>query len=187
MDHGEWNIQEGPDWIKFTHHITSDFGYAYLYHKTIKLTSNGFTIEHDLHNTGSKQIETDQFNHNFFMIDGETSGPAFTISFPYPLATEDDLKGLMSIEGEKLQFQQEFIDTSLFMTLTGYGNKATDHVVTVLNHKSGAGVTFSVDQPLYRMCFWACETTLSPENFIWISVNPGESMEWSSDYTLFVE
>ena len=57
----------------------------------------------------------------------------------------------------------------------------------MVNEQSGAGVTFKVDQPLHRMCFWACETTLSPENFIWISVAPEDQMEWTSDYSLFIQ
>lgn len=187
LDHGNWKIDQGPDWITFTHEITSDFGYGYSYQKTISLKDDGFTIDHVLHNTGEKIIETDQFNHNFFMIDGEISGPAFTISFPYTIATEDEMKDLMAIQTNELHFLKEFRDTSLFLTLTGYSRQSEDHQVTVVNNKSGAGVRFAVDKPLHRMCFWACETTLSPENFIWISVEPGEEMAWKSDYSLFVE
>jgi hypothetical protein len=151
------------------------------------LNEDGFTIAHKLRNTGQKSIETDQFNHNFFMIDGEISGPAFTINFPYTISTQDNLKDMMSIEGSALKFNKEFRDTSLFMTLTGYSNEVSDHSVTVVNHNSGAGVTLSMDQPIYRMCFWACETTLCPENFIWISAAPGEEMQWKADYKLFVK
>jgi hypothetical protein len=184
LDHGNWVTKSGKDWISFNHLLESDFGYSYSYTKTIRLKTNGFIIEHELENTGDLTIETDQFNHNFFMIDGEISGPSFTVDFPYNISTEDDLKDLMRIQDNQLQFIQPFNDTSLFMTLTGYGQKVDDHQVTVMNNSSGAGVRFSVDQPLYRMCFWACETTLCPENFIWISAKPGERMNWSSDYTL---
>lgn len=186
LDHGQWKVDQGQDWITFVHEINSDFGYGYVYEKTIRLKPDGFVLGHKLSNTGDKDIETDQFNHNFFMINGETSGPAFTIGFPYQISTKDDLKDLMKIESDKLYFNKEFDNTSLFMTLTGYSDMASDHQVTVVNNKTGAGVRFAVDQPLYRMCFWACETTLSPENFIWISVEPGEEMEWTADYTLFV-
>ena len=186
LDHGVWDIKRGNDWITFTHRLSSDFGYGYVYIKTIRLKPDGFVIEHSLENSGEKPIETDQFNHNFFMIDGEISGPAFTISFPYQLKTSNDLKDLMEIQGNTLHFRKEFRSTSLFMDLEGYSNEVSDHKVTVVNNKSGAGVTFTVDRPLYRMAFWACETTLSPENFIWISLMPGEQSQWTSDYSLFV-
>lgn len=186
LDHGKWTTDQGQDWISFTHEVKSDFGYAYRYKKTIQLKADGFVIDHQLQNTGEKVIETDQFNHNFFMIDGEQSGPAFSISFPFPISTENDLKGYVEIEDKALNFVQAMEEEHVFLNITGYSDKVSDHQVTVVNRESGAGVTFTVDKPLHRMAFWACKTTLSPENFIWITVNPGEEESWTSDYSLFV-
>jgi len=186
LDHGIWTVDHGADWISFKHKLNSDIGYSYIYEKIIKLKSNGFTIEHYLQNTGEKIIETDQFNHNFFMIDGEQSGKAFNISFPYSISTEDDTKGFVKIRDKELNFVKDLEgDDSFFLLLNGYSEDVADHKVTVINRKSGAGVSYTVDKPLYRMAFWACLTTLSPENFIWISVEPGASDKWKSDYTLF--
>lgn len=186
LDHGKWKVESGEDWISFTHEVNSDFGYGYSYQKTIKLKNNGFAIEHTLQNTGKKTIETDQFNHNFFMIDGEPSGTAFRISFPFTISTDDDLKGYMEVLDKDLSFIKDLTEEeNIFLMLNGYSGKIADHQVTVVNQHSGAGVTFTVDKPLYRMAFWACHTTLCPENFIWISVRPGEEEHWTSDYTLF--
>jgi hypothetical protein len=186
LDHGLWSVDHGADWISFKHELNSDIGYSYIYEKIIKLKGNGFTIEHKLQNTGEKTIETDQFNHNFFMIDGEQSGTAFSISFPYPINTEDNPEGFVEIMDKELNFIKDLKDDdSFFLLLNGYSEEIADHKVTVINRKSGAGVTYTIDKPLYRMAFWACLTTLCPENFIWISVEPGESDEWKSEYTLF--
>jgi hypothetical protein len=187
LDHGTWKVDQGKDWIEFTHELISDFGYGYIYTKRIKLKNSGFTIEHRLQNTGEKAIETDQFNHNFFMIDGEKSGTAFNISFPYSISTDADLKGYMEIKDKDLYFIKDIVKDNVFMVLEGYSREVADHKVTVVNKKSGAGVTFTVDKPLFRMVFWACETTLSPENFIYLSVEPGEKDNWVSEYSLFVE
>ncbi len=187
LDHGTWKIDQGDDWIDFTHEIESDFGYGYVYTKTINLNNDGFTIKHTLQNNGEKVIETDQFNHNFFMIDGEQSGTPFQISFPYAISTEDDLKGYLEISGKDISFINDIENSSVFLELEGYSDDPADHKVTVLNRKSGAGVTFTVDKPLTRMVFWACETTLSPENSIRISVEPGEQESWTSTYSLFVK
>jgi hypothetical protein len=185
LDHGTWSVDPGKDRISFTHSIQSDFGYGYEYMKTIQLRKDGFYIRHTLINTGTKPIETDQFNHNFFMIDGERSGRAFEISFPWRITTPDDLKGLVEIRDSVLCFVEDLAGNSIFLNLEGFSGEVKDHRVTVFNKSSGAGVTYTVDQPLYRMAFWACETTLSPENFIWISVPPGEEKTWVSEYTLF--
>lgn len=198
LDFGKWKTERGEDWISFTHIIDSDFGYGYVYTKTIRLKNNGFYIEHSLENTGEKDIETDQFNHNFLMIDKKQSGPPFKIIFPYEISTTDDPKGFVEINGKELIFTKKlegksdvFLnqrdDDSFFLNLEGYSNKQSDHHVTVIDEDSGTGVSFSVNKPLYRMAFWACKTTLCPENFIWISVKPGKTEHWTSDYTLFVK
>jgi hypothetical protein len=188
VDHGTWKIEKGDDWITFTHELNSDIGYGYVYEKSIKLKDDGFILGHALKNTGTKAIETDQFNHNFFMIDGEAPGPAFTIAFPYPISTSDDPKGLLDLKEKEIHFLKKLVDDdNVFLALTGYGDLADDHQVTVLNQKSGAGVSYKMDKPLHRMAFWACATTLSPENFIWISVEPGKEESWNSEYTLFVK
>jgi len=187
LDYGKWTIDQGEDWITFVHEITDDSGYGYRYEKSIKLKNDGFLIGHRLRNPGEKVIETDQFNHNFFMIDAEKSGPAFKISFPFAVSTEDDPKGYMEIKGNDLTFIQELeSNNTIFLNLGGYSSDLADHTVTIVNGKSGAGVTFTVDKPLHRMVFWACATTLSPENSIWISVAPGEEENWMSEYTLFI-
>ncbi len=188
LDHGKWTVEQGDDWISFRHEINSDFGYGYVYTKTVRLKEDGFLIEHALQNTGEKPIETDQFNHNFFMIDGEQSGPAFQVSFPYKISTDSDLKGLVAIEDKSINFLKKVEEgENVFVELRGYGDAVEDHEVTVVNQKTGAGVTFTVDKPVYRMAFWTCKTTLCPENFIWLSVAPGEEERWVSEYTLFVE
>lgn len=188
VDHGKWQVEQGDDWITFTHEVETDIGYGYTYEKHIQLKEDGFVIGHTLHNTGTKVLETDQFNHNFFMIDGENSGPAFTISFPYDITAEGDLKGMLGIQGNEISFLKTLVDDEfVFTVLKGYGSEVQDHQVTVNNQKSGAGVSFRIDKPLYRMVFWACPTTLSPENFIWLSVKPGERETWNSEYKLFVE
>jgi hypothetical protein len=187
LDHGNWNIEKGEEWIAFTHEIKTDFGYGYIYSKRIELKGNGFVIRHELQNTGEKVIETDQFNHNFFMIDGERSGTAFKITFPFNISTEDDPLGLLKLEGNELTFLEDLDGNSVFVELDGYTEKVSQHRVTVENQKTRAGVIFEVDKPLARMVFWACETTLSPENSVWISLDPGAKDSWNSEYTLYVK
>lgn len=37
LDHGTWKTEQGKDWISFSHTVNSDFGYGYVYTKTIRL------------------------------------------------------------------------------------------------------------------------------------------------------
>lgn len=188
VDPGKWTVDHGEDWISFKHELNTEIGFSYIYEKLIKLKDNGFTMEHKLQNTGKKAIKTDQFNHNFFMIDGEPSGRAFTVSFPYPISTEDDPKGFVELKDNKLDFIKDLEgEDSFFLLINGFSEDLSDHEVIVQNRKTGAGVTFSIDKPLHRMAFWACKTTLCPENSIWIAVEPGAQEKWTSEYTFFVK
>ncbi len=188
MDHGQWTVDHGQEWISFTHQVNSEFGYAYEYVKKITLNEHGFVIHHQLKNTGEKAIETDQFNHNFFVIDQTTSGPDFLVQFPFELSTERDTKGMVELRGNEIHYLKPVEDgSSVFLELTGFDEDVEDHQATVINRKTGAGINLAVDQPIYRMAFWTCHTTLCPENFIWIHVEPGETMEWNSAYTVFTQ
>ena len=190
LDHGDWEVEQGDDWIDFKQTVKSDIGYGYVYTKRIALKSRepGFTISHRLENIGQKVIETDQFNHNFFMIDGEHAGPSIHVTFPYEISTENDLRDVMAINGHELYFQRDLgPGKSIWMEFKGFSDKVKDHQVRIVNQKSGAGVRIRVDKPLYKMVFWSCHTTYCPENFIYIKVDPGKSETWVSDYTLFTE
>jgi hypothetical protein len=188
-DYGEWTIGKGNDWIEFRHELKCEIGWGYIYTKRIDLKKNepGFTISHILENTGSKVIETDQFNHNFFVIDGTTTGPDFVTTFPFTVRTESDLKDLIKIKNHDLLFTRELKEESIWLLIEGYGTGVKDHNIIVRNKKTGAGVQYKVDKPLHRLAFWATTTTLCPENFIFISIKPGEKERWVSDYTLFIK
>jgi hypothetical protein len=186
LDHGTWKVNKGDDWIEFTHEINSDIGYSYVYTKRIDLKKDkpGFTITHILKNTGIRKIETDQFNHNFFVMDGQTTGPDFTVTFPFKVSTPDDLKDLIEIKNNKLLFRREFNQESIWLLIEGYKSDPKYHNVIIRNSKTGAGIKFSVNKPLHRLAFWATTTTLCPENFIFISLDPGKEEKWISDYSL---
>jgi len=186
VDNGKWVVDVGEDWVIFTHIISSDFGYGYIYTKTVKLTDNGFVMKYGLKNTGEKLISTDQYNHNFFFIDNERCGPAFEISYPYPVSTEDDLKGIMEAKGNSLRFLEEPRE-SVFMSLKGHGEKVEENQFTIENSKTGAGVTVSVDKPVTKMQFWTNGSVICPENSIQLVVKPGEKEIWTAEYSLFVK
>jgi len=187
LDHGQWSIERGDDWISFQHEIGTDLGYAYQYLKTLRLKEDGFLIEHRLDNTGRKPIITDQFNHNFLVIDGTPTGPAFSVEFPFEPTTENDLRDRAVIEGNLIRLTQSHAERGVRLELDGFSDRISDHKMTVRNQDTGAGVTIEIDQPLTDLVFWTSRKTLSPENFIQISAAPGESVAWTSSYTFFVD
>ncbi len=189
LDHGTWTVDKGRDWIEFSHKVKNEAGWGYTYIKRIDLTNEapGFSIIHTLENTGRKTIETNQFNHNFFVIDNEITGPDFQVKFPFNITTEAALRGIANIEANTLLFSRKLTEGSIWMALKGYGEETADHQFEVINTRTGAGVRVKVDQPLQRLVFWATNTTLCPENFVYLKVEPGEEKTWTSNYTLFLK
>ncbi|MDW7691188.1 hypothetical protein R9C00_19450 [Flammeovirgaceae bacterium SG7u.111] len=186
LDYGKWKIDQGNDWITFTHTINSDFGYGYVYKKTIRLNDKGFTIEHTLGNTGEKQIELDQYNHNFFVIDNQVSGPSVKVKYPFKVHTESDTKGLAEVGGNSIKFNKEIEEGNSFsVELEGFKPSVQFNKFSIENKETGAGVTVSIDQPLTKAHFWAINKTLCPEQFIRLSVEPNKEQTWTSRYILF--
>ena len=56
-------------------------------------------IDHVLENTGLLAIETEVYNHNFFVIDGQPTGPDFVVRFPFEPRADKDLKGFAEVKG----------------------------------------------------------------------------------------
>jgi hypothetical protein len=191
LDYGDWYVNIGADWIEFKHSLASEAGWAYNYIKRIELLNEkpGFVIRHSLENTGEKIIETGQFNHNFFVIDNDTTGPDFQVEFPFTITAADGLKDrgqVLKVNKNFLNFDKKLTRGNVWADLKGFSSEVEDHQVIITNIKRRAGVRIKVDKPLYKMIFWAASTTLCPENYIRIDVKPGEIENWTSEYTFFV-
>ncbi len=190
VDFGEWEIDKGNDWIEFRHTLKSKVGWAYIYTKKIVLLKEkpGFAIQHTLKNTGKKTIQTDQFNHNFFVIDKGIAGPDFKVKVPFSITSVEGLNGqkeAVEIGDRQITFTKEIIDGFVWMELKGYSSEVVDHQFRLINEKTGAGVQVNVDRPLNKLAFWATTTTLCPENFVDLNIEPGKSENWTSEYILF--
>jgi hypothetical protein len=177
--------------VEFRHEVMRETGWGYIYTKRIQLTRDqpGFKMSYSLKNTGTKTIETDQFNHNFFMIDKGKTGPDFSVTFPFYIKPEEGPRNrpspVYSIDGNKIVFHTEITDRDVWVSLKGYSNDPSDNGFEVLNMATGAGVKVQGDTPLHQLIFWATKNTLSPETFVYINVPPGKEQTWSSTYHLF--
>jgi len=186
LDNGKWKVKSGDDWISFTHTIKSDFGYAYVYKKTIKLVANGFHIQHSLKNTGEKKIVTDQYNFNSFVMDNQEVGTAFHIKYPFRTDTKSDTKNLVKVGGLDVEFLKNFdSDDNVLVKVEGFKTDSLFNKFSIENKLAGAGVLVSTDQSLIEAQVWANQKMLSPQHTIQISVEPGGEQIWTSKYIFF--
>lgn len=188
VDSGKWRVKRGPDWIEFLHELSDSSGYAYVYRKRMHLPKDKphLVLEHSLKNSGRKPIETSVYEHNFFMLDGQPSGPDFVVKFPFDLRATADLKGLAEIRGKQLVYLRELPQgQSVYTHLEGFGASATDYDILVENRKTGAGVRQTGDRPLSKLAFWSIRTTVCPEPFINLRIEPGQKSTWRISYEFY--
>jgi hypothetical protein len=189
VDSGKWTVHTAPDSVEFIHEVTDpSSGYAYVYRKVVRLAKDGprMTIEHSLKNTGKRTIETNVYNHNFFVIDGQPTGPDFTVRFPFEVKAVQGFRGLADTTGKDLTYAQELqTGQSAASELTGYGSSAKDFDIRVENRKVGAGVHVVGDQPISKIYYWSIRTTLCPEAYVNMKVEPGREFQWRLAYDFY--
>lgn len=188
IDGGKWSVKKKKDRVIFTHVVKDADGYAYLYEKMVKLSKGKpeMVLSHSLKNTGDKHIETQVYNHNFFMLDNQSIGPDYSITFPFELELISNTRGMgttVDIQKNKLVFLEPIQPReSIYIVLGGYSDQASDYDITVTNSKTGAGVRITNDRPITRLPVWSIPTTLCPEPYMLVSVAPGETFTWNTTY-----
>lgn len=181
VDPGERTLRKGKNWIEFGHKVfAADYGYDYR--KTIRLEKSGFTIEHVLKNVGRKTIDTQVYNHNFFVIDKEVVGPDMVIRFPWAPKPDKPFENGGEIRGNDIRYTKDLqVGQTVAADLSGYG--AND--MRVENRKALAGVRITGDQPLIKLYFWSIRTVACPEPYIHIEVAPKREIKWQIRYVLY--
>lgn len=190
VDAGERiNIVKGNQ-IEFLHRVQdAESGYGYEYFKTLRLEPGQpvLVIEHALLNTGSKQIDTEVYNHNFLNIDDSGSSAGLTLSVPYTLnSPELPDPSLAEVDEHSLTY----LDTppageSVRMDLSGFGNSAEDYDFHAFHQDLGAGVRITGDQPMSQAVLWSVAPVMSVEPFVAMSLAPGQSHSWSYRYEFY--
>lgn len=187
---GKWKIKAQNNQAVFTNELKDESGYAYLYRKTLLLAKGkpSLVLEHSLKNTGKLPIETTVYNHNFFLIDKELTGPNIKIKFPFDLeGTGRGLGTFAEIKGNQINYTRELKDKEdmYIGSLKGFQNDAKDYDFRIENERTGAGVRIMGDKPLEKLVFWACPTVSCPEPYIHIKVDPGQEFKWKVSYEFY--
>jgi hypothetical protein len=183
---GTWAVNRGADWIEFVHAVPDTAGYAYVYRKRVRLVKDSLVLEHRLKNTGRKAIATSVYNHDFFMLDNQPTGPNIVVRFPFAPRATSDLRGLAEIRGQDFFYLTEFERRQTLQTeIEGFGATAKDFDFRVENRKTGAGVRQTGDRPISKIVFWSAGITVCPEAYIDLRVEPGKESSWRIAYEFY--
>jgi hypothetical protein len=190
LDTGRVTTKSGPHSVTF--HQDISFGeYAYSYTKTVELDTAKplFTIRRELENTGKKPIQTNHYCHDFLSFDNKPVGPDYKLTFavepkPRPQA---DFNTVAHLRGTELSFSGPLDKGTIYMELDGFAANREGAKVTAQDVKTGFGVRITGDVPVREWHVWGIKTTLCPEPFVDVKLDPGETKKWSTTYELFVE
>lgn len=186
---GKWKVKKKSDQIQFIHEL-NDAEYSYEYTKTVKLTKGKpeMVLTHTLRNTGRRTIETSVYDHNFLVIDKQPTGPGYVIKFPVNVTGKGQGIGdIAQIQGNQMTFLRDLAKSEKIYcgALQGFSNTAKEYDFRVENLKTGAGVRITCDQPILKLVFWASSTTVCPEPYIQIKVEPGKEFNWKIFYEYY--
>jgi hypothetical protein len=189
VDPGKWTVKTTPTSVEFTQALTEmTSGFGYLYTKRVHLAEGKpqLIIDHTLKNTGRRELATNVYSHNFWVIDQQPSGPDFSVRFPFAPTATLDLKGLATVHANELTYLKTLpAGQSVYTELTGFGPTPKDFDIRVENRKTGAGVRLTGDRPLSRIVFWSIRTVLSPEPYIEMKVAPQREVTWRLTYDFY--
>jgi hypothetical protein len=182
---GEWTVTTGDDRVTFVQDLMSPGGHGYHYTKTVRLAKDGdgFAIDHVLKSTGTRPLVTDHYCHHFLVFDRQPVGPDYEVEFGFDPKLKKPMEGA-ELKGRRLAFTEVIPDgKSVMAELTGWTGKALENQFTARNKKTGMEVHVRGDKPLTKFNCWSVRTTMCPEPFIGINVQPGKEMSWTTEYT----
>ena len=171
-------------------HCTSEAfnGYSYKLTKEIKLYSSSFTIKYTLHNTGEKEIVTDEYTHNFMAINKASIGQNYELSFPFqlkPALFEETVntEQKVAIGDQKIKFKDTPKEPFFFSNLSGGNQVHAEWKLTDL--KTNIGIRETGNFQTNKMNVWGWGHVISPELFFKINIKAGKSLEWTRTFEVF--
>lgn len=162
-------------------------GYEARLKRTIKLDGDSLILASELTNVGTRTIKTTEYNHNFMRVGDYGIGPDYTLLAPF---VSDDFNSirdyLVSRPGEIHWLSRPIEGEAFYGKSLNFDEAAANHPTWTLLHKpSGYGVSETLDRPLLRFAVWGESHVVSPELFHEISLEPGETSQWSRTYRFF--
>jgi hypothetical protein len=183
---GTWQVTPSDRAVEFRQELSHPSGYGYRYVKRVALRDGaaGFVIERTLTNTGTKRIDTEHFGHHFLTVDGAPIGPGYALRFGFPAKAKllDGLGDATELRDGRLTFLRPLDKGQVYLDVTGWNDTAEQNQVTVEHAPSGVALRIAGDRPLSKFNVWTVKTTLCPEPFVRLSLEPGRSVSWATRY-----
>lgn len=173
----------------------TDTGYRYELETTMRVHGNRLLLDYELTNNGSKAFQTAQYLHNFTAIGGERPSTSSEIEVPWSFTVQGNVSGALTQQGNRLVYLNNPRGRKPTIPVDNLGdapyeftvrqtNLAEQYTANALLPDDVAGATA---EPL-GISSWNDSSGIqfSPEQFVLLSLDPGNSISWSRTYTFGV-
>jgi hypothetical protein len=191
VDSGKWSVNRSPGALEFTQQLSDPAShYAYRYTKVLRLEAGKprLVIEHVLKNTGSREIRSTMYNHNFLPFENHAPGPDLVTKTAYEIKSKQPpAKDLGAIQGNQLLYLKTLEGKEqMAASLTGFGASPSDFDFRVEQRKTGAALRMVGDRPLSNASVWSIRTVYALEPFVALEIPPGSETKWTFTYDFYL-
>jgi hypothetical protein len=176
-------------------------GYSCRLEQDVIVKNNSIIINYILTNTGSKEFTTEQYLHNFLTFSYRNVGPDYRVYFPYDMSTSPLLTlweppvfgqvgrtpGFIDSNPPMVGLENMILYTKTISSVPKtWIYKPDDYLGpdTVAVEQSDIGQRVIIDSSLRSayIGIWTTSYQVSPEQFVIITLAPGEHAEFTRTY-----
>jgi len=180
-------VEQGSDYVRYVSESIPCNGYAYKLEKEVLVQGATLTINYALHNVGTKPIITNEYVHNFLSIDEQPIGPDYVLQFPEHVVPLQEMseytEQTLLFKDQEIRWNKS-VDAMFYCRVPGFGEDVP-YYWEITHKQTGAGLRERGSATATFIALWGIAHVLSPEVFIDIHVNPGETQRWNRSYDFF--
>jgi len=183
--HQSSNIIANKETVSFSTSTSNQNGYTYEYKKSISIQGNNLKISYFLYNSGTKRISTTEYCHNFIGIDNQKVDSSYSLKLPCELLMQN-VVGEIEAEDKVITWPDTVMDKQFYCQIQGYDSNEKPSW-EIYNSKTGVGVREIDNFPVCKFALWGYRHVISPETFIKIELEPGQTKTWTRQYEFFIK
>jgi len=176
----QYSMEHGADWMETQCVQPLCQGYAMTLKRRLTVNSDGIMIQSQLTNTGKKDLDTTEYNHNFLNIDNIPVGPGYSLwlnHYQFEKTPE-----IMKTENNRLVFTRK--PTAPFYGFLGYMGEGNVHWEM---RAGGLGIREIGQGPVIRCVLWGKSNVFSAECYVPVQAKVGETCHWCRGWQFFAE
>ena len=192
-----------PDRVHFVQTLTGNAnGYCCYLEEDVIVKNDRLLMNYLLRNTGSKPFTTEQYLHDFVCFSGRSVGPNVRLTFPYDFTTNPTVTAwqpsgrIRSIRAAAAAVYVRIANSIEFMDKAAGVPKiwiykppgyAGPELCAVEHAETQQRLVIETSFPTAYVGIWTTDYQVSPEQFLQVTLAPGEEARFSRTYTFRVD